>query len=196
MSTDFAPLAYPVLRDDAARAAEERARIAGHAAGYAAGRRAAAAAVEAERLAQQAEHDQAIAAGRARLAAAAQALTLAAARLDAATAPVLAAVDASLLAASVELAEALVDRELASAPDAPLDRVRRVLDGATEQLPVRVRLAPADAELAGTELEGIAVLADAALHRGDAVVELPDGILDARIAAALDRARAVLGEGR
>ncbi|MCU1438699.1 MAG: hypothetical protein JWP66_1786, partial [Naasia sp.] len=51
MSTEFAPFAYPVLRDDALRAAEERARIHGHAAGFAAGRRDAAAALEQERAA-------------------------------------------------------------------------------------------------------------------------------------------------
>lgn len=43
-------------------------------------------------------------------------------------------------------------------------------------------------------LRGVAVVADPSLDRGDAVVVLDDGFIDARIAAALDRARAVVAE--
>ncbi|WP_210479810.1 FliH/SctL family protein [Naasia sp. SYSU D00948] len=192
MSTDFAPLAYPVLRDDAARGIEERARIQGHAAGYAAGRREAAATLESERAARQAEHDRVLTDGRARIQSAAAALSAGAAQLAAATAPVLAEADAALLSAAVELAEALLLRELDERPDAPLARVRRVLAAAAGSSPLRVRLAPADAELAGPSIGDVTVVPDPSLRPGDAVVDLPDGVLDARVGAALERARAAL----
>ena len=60
MSTDFAPYAYPVLKDEQLSAVGERARIAGHSAGFAAGRREAAEILARERAALQQEHERAL----------------------------------------------------------------------------------------------------------------------------------------
>ena len=43
------------------------------------------------------------------------------------------------------------------------------------------------------ELEGVEVIADPALVAGDTLVQLRDGVIDARIGAAVARARAALG---
>ncbi len=74
--------------------------------------------------------------------------------------------------------------------------VRRALASIDRSVPVAVRLSPADAaRVADVDLP-VPVVADPALRDGDAVVDLPDGILDARIATALDRARTALGVER
>ncbi|MFS2031944.1 hypothetical protein ACEN85_17785, partial [Curtobacterium sp. CT11-45] len=56
-----------------------------------------------------------------------------------------------------------------------------------------VRLSVADAARVAELDLPVPVVADPSLHDGDAVVDLPDGLLDARIATALDRARTALG---
>jgi len=124
---------------------------------------------------------------------AAAALAAAAARLEAATAPVLASADASLLAGALELAEALVGRELRDDPGSAVHRVRAALAAAGDARSIRgVRVHPRDAALLAEEDLGIPVETDAALAPGDAVVLLAHGILDARVAGAVDRARRAL----
>lgn len=130
-------------------------------------------------------------------------------------APVLADAEASVASAAVDLAEAIVgnvvrasrpahDATVADGPDGQGSReariasgaeatVRRALASVDRTVPVAVRLSPADAaRVAGLDLP-VPVVADGALRDGDAVVDLPDGMLDARIATALDRARTALG---
>ena len=189
MSTDFAPYAYPVLRDETLRAAEERARVHGHAAGFAAGRREAAVLLERERAALGAEHEQLLADGQARIRSALAAVARAEEQLRTATAPVLADADASLLAAAVELAALVLGAQPSSAS---VERVRRVIESSADLGPVAVRVSPVDAAAIGDS--PVPLLADPALGPGDALVSLPDGVLDARIDAALARARAALEE--
>jgi len=130
-------------------------------------------------------------------------------------APVLADAEASVASAAVDLAEAIVgnvvrasrpahDATVADGPDGPGSQeariasgaeatVRRALASVDRTVPVAVRLSPADAaRVAGLDLP-VPVVADGTLRDGDAVVDLPDGMLDARIATALDRARTALG---
>jgi flagellar assembly protein FliH len=119
------------------------------------------------------------------------------------SAPVLASAESTLHAAAVQLAAAVLGRELADGPAsarAALDRVLRAgLEVHTVRLSprdhevLRVAMAPGAAVLADLPaLTGVELVADPALAPGDAVGEYPDGYLDARIVDALDRARAAL----
>ncbi|BDZ45096.1 FliH/SctL family protein [Naasia aerilata] len=193
MSTDFALYTYPVLQDEQLSAVAERARVAGHASGFAAGRREAAEILARELAGQRAEHERMLERERSALRAATAALSSAAARLEAATAPVLASADQSLLAGAVELAEALLGCELRDEPASALARVRATLAVAGEPGSIRgIRVHPRDAALLEQEDLPVPVLADAALLPGDVVVLLQHGILDARIAGAVQRARQAL----
>ncbi|WP_454050983.1 FliH/SctL family protein [Cellulomonas sp. Marseille-Q8402] len=192
---------------DVSRRAEGFA--AGYAAGYAAGAREAARAAQAESVRVQRERAEADA-RRATEHADALAVLAAAARAAAdRSAPVLAAAEATLHAAGLDLAAAVLGTELADAPTAARAALRRV----REQDPARevhtVRLHPRDLAavraalaadvpdvLAGLpDLTGVELVADPALAPGDAVGEFPEGYLDARIGAALDRARTALADG-
>jgi len=172
------------------------ARAEGFAAGYAAGaREAARRASDAARAraATAAVVDERRAAEHARLVAA---LDAAADAVRAAHAPVLAAVDEQLHAAALELARAVLGVELAEGDHAARAALARVLG--VPHLPARltVRLHPDDVAAlvaAGTALpDGVDLAGDASLARGDAVAQYADGVLDARLAAALARAEAAL----
>jgi flagellar assembly protein FliH len=177
------------------RAAMAAARSRGYAAGYAEGRRAAAA--EQERWLAEAEDARAAESAEAadRIAVLASALRTAAVELREATVPVLADAEGALTAAAFELAAAVVGVALEDRLDAARAAVARVqAAGAPGAVPV-VRLHPDDLaalRTAGFAEDGMQLIADAALRRGDAVGELPNGWLDARIHAALQRAREAL----
>jgi len=178
------------------------ARAAGYAAGWAAGSRAAAEQTAAlhRRLADQHER-----AEQARAAAAANALATLerAARLAGArTAPVLAEAQDAVLGAALELAAAVLQRELTPGPGTARDVLERALSVPADLGTHTVRLCPADlhevqALLASGELtlpDGIRLVADAQLRPGDAVSVYPSGYLDARVSTAMDRARRALLE--
>lgn len=181
-------------------AGAEQARAAGYAAGYAAGARAAAEAGEQQqrRLAEEHVRSQAT-----RDAVVGQALGLlerAVAAADRRSAPAVAAARHELHRCAVELAEAVLGRELAAdGVPAVLDRVLAL---PTDLGPCTVRLHPADLARVRAVLEagthalpaGVALAADAGLAPGDVVAEHATGHLDATIRGALDRARAVLAE--
>jgi flagellar assembly protein FliH len=191
----FAPFAYPVLRDDSLERAEERARVRGHAAGHAAGLRAAELEATAMRTALQAEFDRRLDERMAEVSAAAAALARAAQELNTRTAPVLAEADSTLSAAALALTETLLgsaERDAAPFARAALDRALAAADTDVVQ---RVRLNPDDLALiahAVPAVDGVELVADPALGRGDAIAELQHGLLDARLASALDRARTAL----
>lgn len=181
------------------RADAERA---GYAAGWVAGARAAAeAAAEAE--ARRAEDARRAQAERdAQVSAAVDVLMQSAARLAARTGADEAHLRGVLQAAALELAEAVLRRELRAGPGSAREIVERALamtDGAPGAV---VHLSPADARAvtalaaeAGPGLpEGVAFVADPRLGLGDVVVEDATGTLDGRIRAALDRAREALAE--
>uniref|UniRef100_UPI0037852F5D FliH/SctL family protein n=1 Tax=Pseudolysinimonas sp. TaxID=2680009 RepID=UPI0037852F5D len=130
---------------------------------------------------------------RRRLESALGALDAAAGRLDARVAPVLADADTALAAAAVELAAAILDREPAPSSVDALDRALHI---AGDLQPRRIRLAPSDlALLAGLAPAGLELVADSGVPAGDAIIDLPRGEIDARLSAALERARAALREG-
>ncbi|MDQ1530114.1 MAG: flagellar assembly protein FliH [Microbacteriaceae bacterium] len=199
MSTSsFAPLAFPELETRRSEEFAERARVHGHAAGYAAGRRDAAAALERDRIALRADMDRALAAETADLRVASAALQRAAAALTERATSAFAATEEDLLAAAVELATMILGRELEDREGSAVAAVRRALDAAAGA-PVRVlRMHALDVELLADrtpEVPGLRLLPDSGLARGDAVAELEDGIVDAGIAAALERVRIELAGG-
>ncbi|KQR51156.1 hypothetical protein ASF88_18395 [Leifsonia sp. Leaf336] len=203
MSNDvaFAPLTVPVLAEtDDQHAAADAARARGFAAGYADGRREAAAEqaawlAEAE-LARAAEAD---AAAR-RIAVLAQTLRTAAVELREATVPVIAEVEDTLVAAAFELAEAVVGTVLGDRLAAARAAVARVFAEAPAGELTVIRINPEDlallreAERSGGArdgtfvLDGVTTVADPSLAPGDAIGGLPTGWLDARIRASLQRA--------
>ncbi|GEA90144.1 FliH/SctL family protein [Cellulomonas cellasea] len=181
----------------AVEAERERARSAGYAAGFAAGasEAARAAQVEAEHVAARRASEDARRA--AEHAAALDALGRAAQVAAARTAPVLAHAEARLHAAALELAAAVLGTELTDGERSARAALARVLGHPLVPGVHTVRLHPRDVaalQAAGgvPAAAGVEVVADPALAPGDAVGEHPDGYLDGRIDAALDRARAVL----
>lgn len=186
-----APRAVALARLDAPAAPDPAARAAGWTAGYAAGARAAAAeAAEQQRVlaerAERAEEQRA-----AEHAAALAALARAADELRARRAPVLAEALDLTRASALELAVALLGVELSDASASARAAMARALSA--DDLPddVTVHLSPRDA--ATVDAAGLRVVADPALAPGDAVVEHTDGYLDARLTAAVERARTALG---
>ncbi|MEH3090124.1 MAG: FliH/SctL family protein [Microbacterium arborescens] len=198
MSSDaFTRLDIPRLsgrRDDDER---ERARMRGHAAGYAEGMRLARADAERE-AARRAAHDaDVLAEHRSRAATGRAALDAAVVELEARAHELTAGIVERVHALAVELAEAILGHELSDEVRAAVSvaaRVERAADGAPG--PVAV-LAPLDAETLaelGALPAGIRVETDPALARGDAIVRVTDGAVDLRVTAALARARAALTE--
>lgn len=203
----FAVVDFPLIRDgdgtahkrkDAAEQAGARAQVQGHAAGFAAGLRAA-----------QAEADERLAsleaAGAARLAsreahlgevvATAELVLQAVHRV---VTPTLEQSDETLIHAAIELAEAVIGHELSqheAAAAAALRRILHELAGEATRTDVILRLHPDDAEVlreARSLPDSFDVRSDATLARGDAIAELPDGLIDARIGTALARAKLAL----
>lgn len=208
-------VAFPVLADPAGRERASSADVRGHAAGYTAGLRAAQAETDALRARLETEHAARITALQADTARRIAVLDAATNAMLSTVAPVLADAEASVASAAVDLAEAIVgnvvrasrpahDATVTDGPDGQGSREARIVSGAEatvrralasvdRTVPVAVRLSPADAaRVAGLDLP-VPVVADGALRDGDAVVDMPDGMLDARIATALDRARMALG---
>ncbi|MFF1572692.1 FliH/SctL family protein [Leifsonia sp. NPDC058292] len=194
MSSDvaFSRLPIPVLAEtEQSHAAAQSARARGYAAGYAEGLRVAA--TEQSAWLAAAEQDRA---QRADLATqhtvrALAVLRAAALELTESTLPVVEDAEGTLVAAAFELAEAVVGHALGDRLAAAEAAVARVLgDDLAGQVSV-IRLNPDDAAAiaeTATELP-VRLVADPAVAAGDAIGELPDGWLDARIRTALDRAR-------
>jgi flagellar assembly protein FliH len=197
MSADlsFSPIAYPSLRAGAFEDEIELARTKGHAAGYAAGLRLAAAdATRAEERAA-AEVASQLESSRIAVLVALRALDAAAELFATLSLPVLEEADATLAEASIELAGAIAGWRPEDAETAAAAAVRRAIAGAGATEILAVRLNPTDFELIGAdaaELASVTVIADPSIGRGDALVDLADGRVDARIASAFERARAAL----
>ncbi|MCW2856961.1 MAG: hypothetical protein JWR52_2576 [Marmoricola sp.] len=119
------------------------------------------------------------------------ALQLAASRLHDAVSSTCAAIEDRASTLAWELTQELIGRELVSAEG--VDVVRRVLDLLPGEQVARVVLHPDDLGSAAPLLDtGVAVVSDPSLHRGDAIVEVADSVLDLRLDRALHRVREVL----
>jgi len=198
MSLDvFSPLDIPRLAGPAEHAERERARRRGHALGYAEGMAAAR-----EQAARDAEHaaaerrvrdDEARAAAATALAALHRAAAAYAERADA----IAALSEERVMGLAVELAETILQRDLA-------DPVRRALTALTR---ARQSVDPSDQAVIVLNWQDLTTLdhlgenpaphrceSSAELAPGDAQVRLPDGEIDLRVQAALARARAALTE--
>ncbi|WP_261166308.1 FliH/SctL family protein [Microbacterium sp. Marseille-Q6965] len=203
MSTDassFTSAVFPRIdRHGAEREREfEAARIRGYAAGHAAGMRAAneAVAIIREELAHERQQER-IAAER-RIGQALVALDAAVTALAERERELVEAGCRTLERLAVELAEAVVGRELSMADDAAALALHRALSEVGAADVRALRLNPIDLETlrgAGAAPEGVALVADPTLARGDAVATLPEGLVDARIATAFERARRALEDG-
>lgn len=193
MSTDsFVPLAYPQV---APETLADRAR--GLAEGYAQGLRRAARenSRRDEELRARAEADARSAS--ARLDAALEALGNAVASLDARLAPVIDEADRILAESAVRLAEAVLDQEISDGHADAVSAIRRILHSVPSGRLIAVHLNPQDLhtvqEAADRHVpDGVRLVADGTLSRGDATAELQHGLLDARIRAGVERAREVL----
>ncbi|MSR99996.1 MULTISPECIES: FliH/SctL family protein [unclassified Arthrobacter] len=191
----FARMAYPALGGHDVERAVERGRTQGHAAGYAAGMHAAAAETARLREELRIRFDAETAALRARADHALQLLNNAEQSLAKLTVPVVAEVQDSLAAAALDLAEALLGRELANGETSARAALDRALSGVDTRLVHQVRMHPADLAVLGDDVlnqAGVVFTPDASLKRGDAVTEFPDGFLDATLGTALARAKAAL----
>lgn len=96
---------------------------------------------------------------------------------------------------ALELTAAILGREVTTASDPGADALRRALAEVDPTIPTTVRLHPADrAALDPVALAGrkVVVTDDPTLQRGDAVAETDDTLVDATVAAALERVREVL----
>ena len=173
-----------------AESTKAAARAQGYSVGWAEGQRRAReqAAVEAaEAEARLVEIEQVRAAEHA---AAVAALTAAAADLRTATAHACARIEEQASDLAWELTRALLGHELGTGG---VDVARRVLNVLPAEPMVAVRLHPDDlptaAELAK---QGLPLVADPSLERGDALVESLDHVLDLRLGPALERVREAL----
>lgn len=201
MSTEpaFAPLGLPTLPTAAQSRRDERAIADGHALGFAAGLRMAAAETAEMRARLQREHDEAMSAGRARIDAAADALDAAADSLRARAIPTLESAEAAVIEAALALAESVIGVTLAdhdSAALAALAALARITDHPDSSTAISVRMHPDDIDAIPPDVRaGLPLAPDRQLSRGDAVADFADGFLDARIASAVSRMRDALDGG-
>jgi flagellar assembly protein FliH len=176
----------------------------GYAAGWAAGTRAAARAAAVEQM-RAAEEEVARIKRRAASCHAAVALLMTAAEAARArTAPVLDDARQTLAAAALELAETVLGMELADGETSARAALLRALAVRDDEEVVTIRMHPDDIAALRAGLsdgagaiavpDGVELVADPQLARGDAVAELADGYLDARLSTALARVRRVLEE--
>lgn len=180
------PLADPeALAEQLARGYEE-GRANGYADGFEVGRADGLAEAEAQRR------------GSAEAAAAAcAALAAATAAVSSQRDATVAALEDALASAAFRLAEAVVGRELELATSPGRDAIARALRLAEGSEPAVVRMHPDDVETLD-DLVGLAggrdvsIVADPSIERAGCLVQLGDGLVDARISAALERVREVL----
>lgn len=191
----FRAVSLPTLSHHDADRIETQSRTRGHAAGYAAGLRAA----EKERLEQraacEAEHAEALRAARAFVESALTALAAAVRSADARMLPVLQESEDALASAAIDLAEAVLGRELSDGDRSARAALGRALGAVPPADLTSIRMNPADLAMIDPELRahaGVPLLPDATLQPGDALAVLPDGYVDARIGTALSRAKAAL----
>lgn len=95
---------------------------------------------------------------------------------------------------ALELSAAILGRELRDPHDAAAEAVRRALEPLDIGAAATVRVHPTDLERLGdTERPaGVTLVADPEITPGDAIAVTPSQTIDARIDAALDRARSAL----
>lgn len=185
--------------------ARAAAQAAGYAAGWASGIQAARVVADAEAHAARAETQRSAIARRAQLQQAFTALDQAAATFERRAVPTAEQVEALIVSSALAIAEQLVGHSLRNDPDRAPAALARALQLAPAGEAVTVRISPVDhavltadgterAEAAVPDAAGRAVtlVADETLQPGDAVATSGATVIDARVAAGLERVRAVL----
>jgi flagellar assembly protein FliH len=194
--SSFKPASITPHRTDAG----DPARTAGFAAGWAAGARAAAEAAAVERGRLQAEHEAREAARDEAASEAMGALLTAMEQWNRKALPVLDEARATLYSAALDLAAAVLQREIEPGSSSARTLLDRALSLPAEASPSVLRLHPDDLLHVNLLIEsgqaivpaGLRLVGDLRLNPGDAITEHEDGALDARIGTALARAREVL----
>lgn len=196
-STDipFARAVFPALKTARDATADSLAYAHGHTAGYTAGLRGAAAEAEERRSRMEAEHAAVLSHAEARTGQALATLAAAAAALEASVVPVITDAQDALAASALDLAEAILGRELSDADTAARAALARATGVGPSAGTRTVRMHPADLSVLDKvtrEAAAVLFVADETLERGDAITEFGAGYLDARISTALGRARKAL----
>lgn len=131
--------------------------------------------------------------------AAVEALSAAADALASRVVPTLHSVDDSLVEAALELAEAILGSELHHGEHSAAAALRRATATVETSGLRAVRMHPETAAALPAEAAkaaGVTIQHDTQLSPGDAVADLSEGFLDARITATLARCKALLIEGQ
>ena len=133
-----------------------------------------------------------------RLETALQAVELAAADLAVRQAAVVADVETHVATMAVQIAEAILGRELAALDAPAYDALVRALQLAPKGVDVLARVNPADAGALGdisslTADRAVTIIPDGAVERGGCIVEAGACRIDAQITPALQRVREALG---
>ncbi|WP_158251145.1 FliH/SctL family protein [Cryobacterium sp. Y11] len=197
-NTLFGRISFPRIDDEEKSKSDETARAQGHAAGYAAGLRAAMVEIDRIKFDLQTEREQGARLAAAKMDRGVRVLNAAAEALDQRMLPVLIDAESTLVACALQLTEAIIGNELSrTEPSArrALDRAMRAVEAGDTAKAHSIRMNPDDLPLLDAttvRLSGVTFVADAEVNRGDAIAEFSEGILDARIETALARAREIL----
>ena len=183
-----------------APSSSESTHGAGYAAGWAAGARAAAEAANVDRDRLRQEHIAREAARDAEVARTLGALNAAIESWNAKALPVIESAQRSVYSAALDLAQAILQRELEPGERSARVLLARALDLPNDVTPTVLRVSPEDLRHVNLVIEsgqvavtpGLTLVADPRLARGEAITEHADGALDARIGTALERAKEVL----
>lgn len=178
-----------------AERSHQAARAQGYATGWAEGRRVALARAEAEAAAVRREADAGRAGREAEHRQVMAALDAAVGELRIRISEAVEALAAQAVEVALELTGAILGREVLTATHPGGDALRRAMALVEPHVVVTVRMHPDDrANLDPDDLAGphLVVVDDPSLSRGDAVAETEDTLVDATIAAALERVREVL----
>ena len=194
--TPFKPSSITPQRTDGS----DPARTAGFTAGWAAGARAAADAAQADKQRMAEDHAAREAVRDAETVRTITALGQAIDQWHGRAVPVLDEARRSVYAAALDLAAAVLQREVAPGTGSARTLLDRALALPVEASPTVLRLHPDDLlhvnllveSGEATVPQGLRLVGDARLNPGDAITEHQDGALDARISTALTRAREVL----
>lgn len=198
MSTDaFAPAIFPRLYGVDTEAEHHQARLRGYAEGHAEAFRIVTAEAKAAAAQDEARRADARVSAQRALADAMSALGRAADALEDRARDLADIAERQISSRAVELAELILAEALADRELAATTALRRGLAAQQGAGDGKVHLSPTDLHtltLHGTLPENITVVTDEALVSGDAVAVVADGFVDARIGAALERARRALAE--
>jgi flagellar assembly protein FliH len=188
----FTPLSFPSLDTANADRELESARQRGYAAGYAEGTRAA----EVVYAARSADLEVELAAemqfAHARASRIISILNTAAEAITKQVEPSLLEAEQTLIDLSIQLAEAIIGVELQDGEVSARAALTRALEATESDTEVTLRLAPDDLQVLKLDHglpEGVTFVGDETLRVGDAIAELPLGLVDARIESAFRRAK-------